>query len=157
MAELGPGLAGVEAHDAPRAKHRRDCAHAELGRLLQRPVHAFTARNPLDQRDRKRGFRTACNALQQSDAHLAAGDRGNLGVMLAATPIEDREPVADTQPEHARDVRCRRLGQRGLPTLGQRRGAVHAGQSHVASLIPSRAVATSASICAGSMTYGGMK
>ena len=33
-------------------------------------------------------------ALQQSDAHRAAGDRGDLGAMLAAAPIEDREPVA---------------------------------------------------------------
>jgi len=78
-------------------------------------------------------------------------------VMLAATPIEDREPVADTQSEDASDVRRYRVRECGLPTLDQRRGAVHAGQSHVASLIPSRAVATSVSICAGSMTYGGMK
>ncbi len=157
MPELARSLLLVEAHDAACGEHGHDRTYPEFRGFLQRPVHAFAARDALHERDREGRLAEPPGALAEPDPHAIALDRHDLTMEIAATAVEEDERRAGPQAQHARHVAGRGLGQPDLGTLREGRRHVEAVQSHVASVMPSRAVATSRSISSGSITYGGMK
>ena len=89
--------------------------------------------------------------------HAIARHREDLAPILAAAAVERDDRRAFAQPQHARDVIGRRLGQRQVRVRCQWLADVNARQSHVAISMPSRAVMTRRSISSGVITYGGMK
>ncbi len=195
MPQLLFGLAFVEPHDAARRQHGHDRAHAEFGRLLQRPVHALAARDGLHQRDVQRRLREPGRACADADQHAVALDGEDLALEIAAAAVEGDDGRALAQAQHARDVVRRRGRQREVRIGRERRIDENAGHTHqnsspvveavgtvvvapvvavptavvaaadaavvvietatdapVAARMPSRAVATSASICSGVIT-----
>jgi hypothetical protein len=120
----------VEAYDAACREHGRDGRDAELGRLLQRPVHALAARDALHERDLERRLRGGRGGLAQAHCYLVAGDACDLGPVLLAGAIEDAQRRAFPHPQHARDVI--RAGRRQLQLSARRERpfAIQPGDSH---------------------------
>ena len=72
--------------------------------------------------------------------------------VLAAASVEEHQRIAGAQPQHARDVIRRASADLDGRARGERRFDVHAGQSHVARSMPSRATPTMRSISSSEMT-----
>jgi hypothetical protein len=152
MAQFSRRLRCVEAHDAARRQHRCDGPHAELGGFLQRPVHALAARDGLHERDAQGRLRQSRRLGADTHEHPFTRDGKDLAPIFVAAAVEgdDRGPFA--QAQHACHVIGRRFRQLEIGVRGERLTHVDAGQSHVATSMPSRAVMTSRSISSGVIT-----
>src|SRR5262249_35635732 len=96
-----PALEMAAAPDDVAREERRDAHHAELGRLLDHPVHLVL----LEERHRELELETrlARRGRGADDAHdcLARADAAELDLVLGAVVVEEPEAIAGYQAQRA--------------------------------------------------------
>ena len=92
----------------PPRNHRSNRGNAQLGRLLDRPLHVIELVDGHHQRNGQRGI--GLNFGDQVEANLIRGDRGHLGVKDVAARHHVRFH-ARLRAQHTRHVLGLRAGQ----------------------------------------------
>ena len=104
------GALRIQLHFAALAGHRQDAGDAELGRLLQDPVHLLAAGDALQQGDAQRRFVVDMARRGDFRARFALSDGGDARVVVVAIAIEQHAGIVDLQAQHAQQVRGDVLG-----------------------------------------------
>ena len=152
------GALRIQLHLAAFAGDRQDAGDAELGRLLQDPVHLLAAGDALQQGDAQRRFVVDMSRRCDLRACFALADGGDARVVVVAIAVEQHAGIADLQAQHAQQVRGDVLGQHDFGAGLQWQVDMAAGQAHaVASMMASRVTRASSSSCSSSMQYGGIQ
>ena len=107
------GAFAGEPHHASFREHRHDAGDAQLDRLAHGVVHAVAAGDALYQTGGDRRF--ALDRIERGgpDDDLAAVDPDDVGAILAAAAVEQREQIADVEAQHPHGV------VRGRPRQGE--------------------------------------
>ncbi|MNN21478.1 hypothetical protein D3C81_1347990 [compost metagenome] len=104
---MGQALVGalvLQAHLAALADQRGDLGHAQLGGLLDRPVHALAAGQALAQVDAQRRLGQAGELFAQLHLHRLLAHLDQFADELLAAAVEQLHGIADGKAQHAADV-----------------------------------------------------
>ncbi len=109
----------------PPRNHRRHRGHAQLGGLLDGPLHAIELVHGQYQRDRQRGI--GLQLGDQIEADLVGGDRGHLGVkdVAACNHVGLHARLGAQHARHVLGLRAHKGGGGFVPVFGNPAAACH--------------------------------
>ena len=125
------GALGVELDLGAIGHDRHDPRDAELGRLLQDPVHFLAARDALRERDAERAFAVlGLGRFEHARGHGALGERGELGLVLIAAAVEEPQRMAAIEAQNPGEVLAGLHRKLDFAARAKRLRHVDAGDAH---------------------------
>ena len=118
LAPVGQALVGafiLQAHFAALAHQGGDLRHAQLGGLLDGPVHALAPGQALAEVDPQRRLGQAGEGFAQFDADALLADLHQFADEFLARAVEQLDGITFGQAQHATDVVGLGFGQGVLP------------------------------------------
>ena len=92
---------GVELHDTSTRQQGHDAGHSELHRLLNSVIGSLAAADSLGKAHGQRGLFLDIMMLTGSNNRHLTLDPFDCRVVFAAAAVEEPEPRADLEPQHA--------------------------------------------------------